>query len=156
LQLSIMRVLWRAGEGTVALVHESLRDEEPRALTTIATMLQKMERKGIVAHRAEGRTFIFYPTVTEAQVQRSMVADLMENLFAGDAKALVNHLLVEGEIDAAELGRLREKIARRTAADLGPVQAAEAPATPATPAAPAASAASAREARTTKEARREH
>lgn len=113
LQLSIMRVLWRAGEATVAKVHEELHDDGARALTTIATMLQKMERKGIVAHRAEGRTFIYSPTVTEAEVQRSMVADLMENLFAGDATALVNHLLVEGEIDAQELRALKELIARR-------------------------------------------
>jgi BlaI family transcriptional regulator, penicillinase repressor len=117
LQLSIMRVLWRAGEATVARVHEDLlaelEHEEPRALTTIATMLQKMEKKGIVAHRAEGRTFVYYPTVTEAAVQRSMVSDLMENLFAGDATALVSHLLVEGEIDARELRALKDLIARR-------------------------------------------
>jgi predicted transcriptional regulator len=113
LQLSIMRVLWRAGEATVAKVHEDLHEDGARALTTIATMLQKMEKKGIVAHRAEGRTFVYFPTVTEAEVQRSMVADLMENLFAGDATALVNHLLVEGEIDARELRALKELIARR-------------------------------------------
>lgn len=113
LQLSIMRVLWRESEATVAKVHEELHDEGRRALTTIATMLQKMEKKGIVAHRAEGRTFVYFPTVTEAEVQRSMVADLMENLFAGDATALVNHLLVEGEIDAQELRALKELIARR-------------------------------------------
>ena len=44
---------------------------------------------------------------------RSMVAELTQRLFAGDVGALVGHLLTEQEIDAQELERLRELIARR-------------------------------------------
>jgi len=116
LQLSIMRVLWAAGEASVAQVHEALRDERERALTTIATMLSKMERKGVVRHRAEGRQFLYAPTVSEAEVRRTMVADLTERLFAGDAAALVNHLIAEQEIDPAELVELRRAIEARGAA----------------------------------------
>jgi BlaI family penicillinase repressor len=113
LQFAIMRVLWEAGEATVATVHEAMPPDRARALTTIATMLTKMEKKGVVTHRVDGRQFVFAPTVTEEQVTRSMVADLTQRLFEGDASALVSHLLTEGEIDADELGRLRGLIARR-------------------------------------------
>ncbi len=111
LQLAIMRILWAQGEGTVAEVHEALEPERGLALTTIATMLTKMEKKGVVDHRAEGRKFIFRPRVSEGQVRRSMVADLTSQLFRGDVTALVNHLLSEHEIDAGELAQLRELIA---------------------------------------------
>ena len=117
LQFAIMRVLWDAGEATVAQVHESLPDERARALTTIATMLTKMEKKGVVTHRVDGRQFVYQPTVTEEQVTRSMVADLTQRLFEGDVSALVSHLLTEGEIDADELGRLRRLIAERAASE---------------------------------------
>jgi BlaI family penicillinase repressor len=113
LQLAIMRILWEQGEGTVAEVHEALEPERGLALTTIATMLTKMEKKGVVDHRAEGRKFIFRPRVSEGQVRRSMVADLTSQLFRGDVTALVNHLLSEHEIDALELAQLREMIASR-------------------------------------------
>lgn len=113
LQLAIMRILWQQGEGTVAEVHEALEPERGLALTTIATMLTKMEKKGVVDHRAEGRKFIFRPRVSEGQVRRSMVADLTSQLFRGDVTALVNHLLSEHEIDAQELAQLREMIASR-------------------------------------------
>jgi predicted transcriptional regulator len=113
LQLAIMRILWEQGEGTVAEVHEALEPERGLALTTIATMLTKMERKGVVDHRAEGRKFIFRPRVSEGQVRRSMVADLTSQLFRGDVTALVNHLLSEHEIDAQELAQLRQLIASR-------------------------------------------
>ena len=107
LQLAIMRVLWRAGEASAADVHRALLDERGLAPTTIATMLVKMERKGVVAHRSEGRRYVYRPTVTETDVTRSMVGQLAERLFQGDVHALVSHLLAEHEIDAAELAELR-------------------------------------------------
>ncbi len=111
LQLAIMRVLWAGGESTVADVHEALEPERGLALTTIATMLVKMEKKGVVDHRAEGRRFIYRPLVSEGQVRRSMVADLTTQLFRGDVAALVNHLLSEHEIEPRELSELRDLIA---------------------------------------------
>ena len=113
LQLAIMRVLWNHGQATVAEVHEALEPERGLALTTIATMLTKMEKKGVVDHHAEGRRFIYRPLVSESQVRRSMVADLTSQLFRGDVTALVNHLLSEHEIEDRELTQLRELIAAR-------------------------------------------
>jgi BlaI family penicillinase repressor len=110
LQHAIMAILWERGEATTAEVHEALRSERALALTTIATMLRKMEDKGVVAHRAEGRQFVYRPTVTEDQVRRSMVGELVERLFAGDPKALVAHLVSEHEIDAEELHALRRRL----------------------------------------------
>lgn len=111
LQHAIMRVLWAEGEATVARVQEALEEERDRALTTIATMLVKMEKKGIVAHRSEGRQFVYRPLVSEADVQRSMVGELTDMLFGGDVTALVSHLLTEQEIDDKELARLKALIA---------------------------------------------
>src|SRR5215213_7646420 len=110
LQLAIMRILWSQGEASVADVHEALEPERGLALTTIATMLAKMEKKGVVDHRAEGRRFIYRPTVSEGQVRRSMVADLTTQLFRGDVAALVNHLLAEHDIEPQELAQLRDLI----------------------------------------------
>jgi predicted transcriptional regulator len=103
-------VLWGSGEATVAQVHRALGDD--RALTTIATMLSKMEKKGVVTHREEGRQFVYRSTVSEAEVQRTMVASLTDRLFEGDVTALVSHLLTEQEIDVDELERLQELIDR--------------------------------------------
>ena len=117
LQHAIMAVLWARREATTAEVHEALRLDRGLALTTIATMLRKMEDKGVVAHRSEGRRFVHRPTVSEALVRRSMVGELVERLFGGDAKALVAHLVSEHEIDAAELKELRRRVAGRKRGD---------------------------------------
>src|SRR4051794_8848129 len=113
LQLAIMRALWARGEATVAEVHEDLEPERGLALTTIATMLAKLEKKGVVGHRADGRRFVYQPVIDESQVRRSMVAELTSQLFRGDVTALVSHLLSEHDIDPAELAELRALISSR-------------------------------------------
>ena len=113
LQLAIMRVLWERGEASVAETHQALLAERGLAPTTIATMLVKMEKKGVVAHRREGRRFVYWPTVTEAEATRSMVDELTERLFLGDPAALVSHLISEHELDVDEIAELRREIAER-------------------------------------------
>jgi BlaI family penicillinase repressor len=111
LQLAIMRVLWERSSATASEVHAALEDERGLAPTTIATMLMKMEKKGVVRHTVDGRRFIYAPLVTEPQVRRSMVEELRDRLFGGDTTALVGHLLAEHEIDARELAELRALVA---------------------------------------------
>jgi BlaI family penicillinase repressor len=111
LQHAIMRVLWEHGESSVSDVHHALLDERGLAPTTIATMLVKMEKKGVVKRRTEGRQFRYSPAVSEVEVQRSMVSELTERLFDGNAAALVNHLLEAQQIDSKELQEIRRLIA---------------------------------------------
>ena len=113
LQYAMMRVIWDQGEASVSDVHSALLDERGLAPTTIATMLVKMEKKGIVRHRTEGRKFIYEPTITSSQVAESMIGHVTERLFGGDVSALVSHLLSTDEIDAEELEHLKQQIARR-------------------------------------------
>lgn len=106
-QLAIMQVVWRRGQATVADVQQDLAPQRALAYTTIATMLTKMERKGLVAHSRQGRTFVYRPLVEQQHVSRSMVADLVEKLFAGDVTEMVSHLLDECDIQPDELARIK-------------------------------------------------
>lgn len=112
LQLAILEVLWQRGEATAGEVHQDLLEERGLAPTTIATMLRKMDERGLVAHRRDGRTFVYSPAVDRDAVHKSMVGDLITRLFSGDPKALVHHLVTEGELDVEELDDLRKLIAR--------------------------------------------
>ena len=114
LQIAILRVLWQRDEATVAQVQDALRDGgRELAHTSVATMLSRLESRGVVDRRTEGRQFVYRPLVAEDEVKRSMVSALTERLFAGDPAALVHHLIDEGAIDAEELARLRRLVAGR-------------------------------------------
>ncbi len=103
LQLAIMRVLWERGEAPAIEVHQALFEERGLAVTTIKTMLRKLEEYGCVEHRTNGRQFIYRPAIAEADVRKGMVGALVQRLFGGDSAALVNHLVRSGEIDPDDL-----------------------------------------------------
>jgi len=113
LQLSLMRVLWARGAASTAEVAEALRGQRDLAHTTVATLLTRLEKRGLLASRREGRALLYTPRVSEADVQRSMVGSLLDNLFAGRASALVSHLLEARGVDAGELAELQALLKQR-------------------------------------------
>ena len=114
LQLKIMKVLWRRTEPTtVAEVHEALSDEGKLAYTTIATMLRKMEARGLVRHRVEERKFFYRAAVQSEEITRNISAHFLDRLFEGSLADMLAHLLTTQEISREELARLEELIAKR-------------------------------------------
>ena len=112
LQIAVMRVLWQRDEASVADIAEVLADERGLKYTTAATLLTRLEKRGVVKPRREGRQLIYRALVSEPHVRRSMVADLIGSLFGGDARALVAHLVDESEIAPGDLERVRRQLAR--------------------------------------------
>ncbi len=110
LQISILQAIWRRGEATTQDVWEEVSRERPLALTTVATLLSRLERKRIVTHRQVGRQYVYRATVTRAEVRHSKVRDLTDTLFGGDAAALLSHLVRSEEVDVTELDRVREAL----------------------------------------------
>lgn len=113
LQLELMRVLWARGEASTADVAEALRGGRGLAHTTVATLLTRLEKRGLVCSRRVGRALLYTPRVSEAEVQRSMVGSLVDRLFAGRASALVSHLLDARRVDAGELAELQALLKQR-------------------------------------------
>jgi BlaI family penicillinase repressor len=113
LLLAILMVLWERSEATVSEVRQALAPDRELAHTTVGTMLSKMEEKGHVRHRSDGRVNIYRPVIGRDQVSQSMVSDLAERLFSGNIKQMVCHLLDDGELTAEDLAELRKLIRQR-------------------------------------------
>jgi BlaI family penicillinase repressor len=113
LQLQIMQILWTRGEAAVADVVNGLSGAKDLAYTTIATMLRKMEAKGLVTHRIEGRSFVYRPRVKEEEVTRTMADHFVDRLFEGSLTEVVSHLLSTREVSKDELETLERLIAER-------------------------------------------
>ena len=113
LQLKIMKVLWERRETTIAEVHEALRGERDLAYTTMATMLRKMEARGLVRHRLDGRSFVYRPAVAAEAVSRGMADHLLDRLFEGSLADMFGHLLTHREVSREELSKLEKLIAER-------------------------------------------
>jgi BlaI family penicillinase repressor len=111
LQLDLMRVLWRAGELSVADATAALADRG-LAHTTVATLLTRLEKRGVVAARRDGRMLVYRPCVSEDQVRRSMVSSLIAQVFRGDSRALLAHLVSEREVASGDLEQVRALLER--------------------------------------------
>jgi predicted transcriptional regulator len=110
LQLAVMRVLWARGEASAAEVQLELEDDRDLAITTISTILSRLEKRGVVSHRSEGRLFMYRATVSEPEVKRSMLGSLVQSLFSGDPAAVVSQLLAAKDLSPGDLDRMRAMI----------------------------------------------
>ena len=110
LQLVILRLLCERGEATVADIWEAMYAERGLAQTTVATLVARLQRRGIVARRTRDRQFVYRATITESDVQHSMVSELTERLFAGDPAALVSHLISATDMSPGDLARVKRLI----------------------------------------------
>jgi len=112
LQLTVLRELWTRGEASVADVHGALQDERGLATTTVATLLSRLEKRGLVTHRTDGRKHVYRATVTEPEVQTALLNSVTDGVFGGDVTALVSHLLGARDVSSGDLAAVQEILDR--------------------------------------------
>src|SRR5262245_45945276 len=115
LQLAVMQVLRSSDEDAVTDVQRAMTGRR-LAPTTVATLLVRLEQRGLVSHRAEGRQYIYRSRVSPADVRETVTRELLRSLFDGDVAAFVSQLLDARELtreEVADLQRLVRNKARR-------------------------------------------
>jgi predicted transcriptional regulator len=109
-QLAIMQVVWERGEATVADVWKTLAEARPVARNTIQTMMTRLEEKGWLQSKTEGRAFLYRAARTREQVLGGMVKRLLDSAFGGSAEGLILTLLKERGVSQDEAKRIRKMI----------------------------------------------
>ena len=110
LELMIMQVVWEFGEATVRQVRNAIAEKRDLAYSTVMTMMRKLERKGVLTHRVEDRTYVYRPLVSRGDVERSMLRDLLQNVFGGSHQQLVNALVEYENLPKEELIRMVQQL----------------------------------------------
>src|SRR4051812_29730298 len=98
LQFAILRGLWDRGSASVPDLHKALEPRLGLATSTIATVVSRLERRGVLSRERVGRQFIYKAAVAEGEIRRSMLARVVEVLFADDPGQLLAHLVRERDI----------------------------------------------------------
>jgi predicted transcriptional regulator len=92
LELECLKALWTLGEGSVKDVRQTLTETRSLAYTTVMTVLDRLSRKGGVARRKVGRSFVYAPVLSRDVLRHLAVQDLVDRFFEGSKEALVEHL----------------------------------------------------------------
>lgn len=112
-ELQALKVLWQAGKATVREITAAInRGGEGLAYTTVLSLLQVMEQKGLVGHEAEGKVYAYFARVQREAVLSKLARGFLDRVFDGAMDEYLVHALESKRLSAAELARLEELIAQ--------------------------------------------
>ena len=115
LELQALSVLYGEGPSTVAVVLENLPDGKERAYTTILSVMQSLERKGLVKATREGRAYIYKPTKSQASIVSPLAKDFVLNAFGGSVGHAILHLLSNGTLTPEEKNAVERELNKHKA-----------------------------------------
>jgi BlaI family transcriptional regulator, penicillinase repressor len=107
LEMQVLSVLWAKGPLGARQVLEELPDKKERAYTTVLSVMQVMEKKGLLRHETEGNRHIYAPTVKKSEVLGTFLRGLVSNVFGGSAASAMQHLLQDTPVSEEEIQEMR-------------------------------------------------
>jgi predicted transcriptional regulator len=110
LELQVLGVLWERGPLTARQVLEGLPDHKDRAYTTVLSVMQTMEKKGLLTRKVDDVTHIWRPAVTRRQITGPLLKGLVRNVFGGRPSQALQQLLSDPSVDADEMAAIRRLI----------------------------------------------
>lgn len=126
-ELDVLKVLWDRGQATVRAVLEALlasgrgRNAEGKlwSYATAATLLERLEAKGLVASDRRGLAFVYAPRITAQEVRRRRVDSLVDRLYQGEPGLLVLHLLESHPLEPDQARAARRLLEEMTGGPKG-------------------------------------
>jgi BlaI family penicillinase repressor len=107
-EMEVARIVWTLREATVRQVLDNLPESRDINYKTVQTFLRRLEAKGYLLSRREGRSLIYAADVRPKQVVRDTVKDFIGRLFNGSPIALLEHLVRDQGLEKSELDQLRK------------------------------------------------
>ncbi len=113
LELKVMNILWVLKKAFVKEVLEHWPEEagnevdKKPAYNTVSTTIRILEKKNYVKHEAFGRTHQYMPIVSKYEYQKRLMANVLQNAFAGSVSSLVSALVDDKEISNDDLEGLQ-------------------------------------------------
>lgn len=115
-ELDVLRVLWERQQATVREVLETLRAAGREwSYATVATLLDRLETKGVVTSDRSELAFVYKPAITPQEVQQKRLKNLVEKLYQGEPGLLVLHLLKSHPLDPKQASEVRSLLDEMTA-----------------------------------------
>ena len=110
-ELEALKVLWRQGQATVREIYEQINAGGTLAYTTVLSLLQVMEQKGLAGHRKQGKTYQYFAKIDREATFRTLAAGFLNRVFEGAVDEYLVHALESRRPSLEELERLEVMIA---------------------------------------------
>jgi predicted transcriptional regulator len=104
------RIVWNLGQATVRQVFEAFPAQRNIDFSTVQTYLRRLQVKGYLHAKRQGRAMVYRPRVRPDEVIRQTVDDLVSRLFDGQTIPLLHYLIRDSSISEEEIRKLRKMI----------------------------------------------
>lgn len=112
-ELELLKLLWERGRMTVRDMHQALTELEGElAYTTVLTLLQMMEQKGLVGRELVGKAHVYFPNVRRDSTLRQLAGGFLDRVFDGAVNEYVVRALEAHPPSVQELEALEQMIAQ--------------------------------------------
>ncbi len=108
----IMKIIWDKGDVFVKDIVGELPDETP--YNTVSSLVRILESKGMVGHKAYGRTHQYFPIVKRGEYRKHMLKNMIVDYFDGSYKGLLSQILEDEEVSVEEVNELRSLLNKKS------------------------------------------
>jgi BlaI family penicillinase repressor len=117
LQQAILHCIWSAGSATAELVREALLPRHPLKDSSVRTLLRRLEERGFLTHRLEGKVFVYEAVVPPRGVAARAVRHIIERFCSGSVEQFLVGMVDEKVLSIDEIRRLAKKVKKRRGVD---------------------------------------
>ena len=113
-ELEALKVLWERGEATIREIADAMNTQAKNggeaevAYTTVLSLLQVMEQKGLVGHTASGKVYSYFAKVDRERTFQRLARGFLDRVFDGALDEYVLHALEARRLSADDLARLEQ------------------------------------------------
>jgi BlaI family penicillinase repressor len=108
LEMQILSVLWDRGASTAREVLEVMPDGKRRAYTSILSVMQVMEKKGLLKHTNRGVTHVYNPAINRKKIIQPFMHKVVNEVFGGRPSAMMQALLTQTPVSDDELAQIHK------------------------------------------------
>ena len=113
LQQAILDFIWAKGAVTSEEVREGLLPRHPLKDSSVRTLLRRLEERGYLAHKAEGKVFVYRAKVRARSVAARAVRHIIDRFCAGSAEQFLVGMVDENVLSMDEIRRLAKKVRKK-------------------------------------------
>jgi BlaI family penicillinase repressor len=124
LEQLVMEIVWQRGSATADIVRAALDPDRPLKDSTVRTVLKRLEDKGYLRHKVEGRTYVYSGSEPRQNVAVRAVKQILDRFCSGSVESLLVGMVDQEVVDADELERMVTRLKVQRAAARTPAKRA--------------------------------
>ena len=109
-ELEVLNIVWELKEASVSDVRERILTYREIAYTTIMTVMKNLADKGLLTYVQKGNSYVYSAKRPAEDVRRTLLKDLLTNVFRDSPLALVQTLVKDESVSPKELEEIKATI----------------------------------------------